>query len=228
MESRWGVNVRVQDLPSRPNSTIRCPNNFLTRWSSENDKQQIVVVFTKMGSTFDGQLIVWTKIKSNGIFPDDAMLDEMMASLIQAGCEEIESPERRWGAPRKKSANDLSHIFGASVPIMIMHIYANKEERIINSLLRLKAYRRKFGHEIMVSSYVPLVNIIRKPAENVAKVTTVNALDKESEVNTPHFDIVAKPNEIQAHSLFLAGQRDWVEPTRFNVNPLHFTVGLNN
>lgn len=88
MERRWGVNVVTEDFPKHSNSHGSDPNNFLTRWSSVDGKQQIVVIFTKLASTFDGRPVVWTKVKSNGQLPQGEMLKEVMSSLLRAGLSE--------------------------------------------------------------------------------------------------------------------------------------------
>lgn len=86
------------------------------------------------------------------------MLKEVLASLLAAGCEEISSPERRWGVPLNKlnTANDLSHIFGGPVPVM--HIHLNNEPAILAALLQMGVMYRKFGHYTMLSGVMNLKN----------------------------------------------------------------------
>ena len=208
MKPRWGVQVVKEDLPSRENIFDICPNNFLTRWSSEDGKQQIAVIFSRSASTFDGHPVVWTKIKSNGNLPHREMLKEVMASLISAGREEISSPNRRWGVPRDKliTGDDLSRIFGGPVPVM--HVHMNNEPEILEILLRMEAIYRTFGDRTMVSGVMRLKNMQnpevvlgQKPPE----ATQIDGIDPERDANKPYFDVVSEPKK---HSgLFLVPKR---------------------
>lgn len=82
MRKRWLASVETMALPSDRLGLRLSHNNFLTRWSSSDGKQQVAVIYTKMASTFNGQPVVWTKIKSNGNLPKGEMLKEVMGCLL--------------------------------------------------------------------------------------------------------------------------------------------------
>jgi hypothetical protein len=188
MQRRWKVPVETLALPADALGIALNTNNFLTRWSSDDDKQQIAVIFTKMASTFDGEPVVWTKIKSNGNLPKDEILNDVMASLIAAGCAEIS--DRQWGSPRIRPANDLSAIFGGPVPVM--HIHLNNERQILKSLLRMDAAYRKFGEYTMLSGLMRLKNVPNQElifGHKLPDATQVDGIDPKQDANKPYFDI---------------------------------------
>ncbi len=195
MERRWGVNVVTEDFPKHTNGQGSDANNFLTRWSSKDGEQQIVVIFTKLASTFDGRPVVWTKVKSNGDLPQGEMLKEVMASLLRAGCMEMSSPERKWGLARKFWSNDVSDIFHGPVPQM--HIHTNMEPEVVDALLKMGADYRKFGHHTMLSGIIRLQNMTDPETiigQKIPAATEVHAINQKSEVNGPYFSVV---DEIQ-------------------------------
>jgi len=196
LKPRWGVVVEKEDLPTREDSLEICPNNFLTRWSSEDGKQQIVMTFRRSASTFEGQPVVWVKIKSNGNLPEGEMLKEVLASLLAAGCEEISSPERRWGIPLNmlNTVNDLSHIFGGPVPVM--HIHLNNEPTILAALLQMGLMHRKFGHYTMLSG---VMNLKEAPHQEIMfgkklpDATQVHGLNPMRSDSSPFFYLAPRP-----------------------------------
>lgn len=197
MERRWGVDDKVitEDLPKYANGLGKNPNSFLTRWSSEDGKQQIVVIFTKLASTFDGRPVVWTKVKSNGNLPDNEMLKEVMTSLLRAGCQEMSSPERKWGLLRKDWAKSLSNIFHGPVPQL--HIHANMEPEIVDALLQMKVKYRKFGHHTMLSGIMRLRNILNSKSvigHEIPSATEIQSISREKEIHKPYSHVV---DEIQ-------------------------------
>lgn len=195
MKRRWGVSIETQALPADALGIKLCPNNFITRWSSNDGKQQIVVIYTKMASTFDGQPVVWTKIKSNGSLPDSEMVKEVLASLLSAGSDEISN--RGWGSPRTKLANDLSHVFGSPVPVM--HIHTSREQKVIDALLQMKADYRRFGNHTMLSGVMDLRNV-RSPkamfGQSLPEATRINGIDPERDAHRPYFGFESGPMDL--------------------------------
>lgn len=150
------------------------------------------MTYTKLPSILDGQMVVWTKIKSNGELPEGEMLKEVLSSLLSTGSKE--TSERQWGIPRNSSDNDLSHVFGGPVPVM--HIHANNEPAIVKVLLEMEATHRKYGHGNMLSGVMNLKNV-RDPlailGQKVPEATLVKAIDLGDAANEPYFDILSVP-----------------------------------
>jgi len=204
MQRRWRVPVETLALPADALGIKFNANNFLTRWSSNDGKQQIAVIFTKMASTFDGEPVVWTKIKSNGNLPKGEVLNDVMASLLAAGCAEISS--RLWGSKKIKRNDDLSRIWGYDGPVPILHIHLNNERQILESLLRMKAEYRKFGEHTMLSGVMNLKNISNQElifGHKLPEATQVNGIDPVRDANKPYFDVVPEKakSEIEWFSL---------------------------
>ena len=195
MRRRWGVDVKTQALPADHLGLIPCSNNFLTRWSSDDGKQQIAVTFTKLPSVLDNQTVVWTKIKSNGTLPDEGLLKEVLASLLKAGSKEISSPERKWGMPRNELTRGKDLIGRAlGWPVPVMHIHANNEPAIVQALLEMEAERRKYGHGNMVSGVINPRNVPDQVAafgQKIPEATLVKGIDLGEAANEPCFDIAS-------------------------------------
>jgi len=192
MQKRWGVNnVIKEDLSGDALGLTKDPNSFLTHWSSEDGKQQIVVVFKKMASTFNGQPVVWARLQSHGRILDAEMRKEIETSLFRTAYEEMASPERLWGIPRGTPINPLNHEFGAPVPIL--HLHMNNEPEIMQDLLEMGWQYRKFGPGNMVSGHMPYSNI-RNQVETlgliVPKATKVKAFSTSQEYDGPYHSVV--------------------------------------
>ena len=204
MRRRWGVDVKTQALPADALGINHCPNNFLTRWSSEDGKQQIAVTYTKLPSVLDNQTVVWTKIKSNGNLPDAMMLKEVLASLLKAGSKEISSPERKWGIPRNELTRSKD-LIGRTIgwPTPVMHIHANNEPEIVQTLLEMEAERRKYGHGSMVSGVINPRNVPDQVAafgQKIPEATLVRGIDLGEAANGPCFDLGPKIPIGQVHT----------------------------
>ena len=112
---------------------------------------------------------------------------------MSAGCEEIASPQRRWGVPRSRLMvpDDISRVFGGTVPVM--HIHANNEPQIVKALVEMQAAHRKFGHGNMVSGAMNLNNMPDPVAilgRQVPEATVVTGIDMGQAANEPYFDVV--------------------------------------
>lgn len=196
---RLRVPVETESLPSHTNGLGLCTNNFLTRWHSEDNKQQVMVVYTKMASTFDGQPVVWTKIKSNGNLPRKEILTQVLSSLLSAGSSEISN--RKWGTPRNLIIEGRGQGFYALSPAPVMHIHLNNEKEILDSLLHIGAAYRKFGNHTMLSG---IINPRKAPdhiaifGQKLPEATQVRSVDPECIYEAPCFDVA--PQEEKLHS----------------------------
>ncbi|TLU87609.1 MAG: hypothetical protein FDX21_01940 [Chlorobium sp.] len=164
------------------------PNIFLTCWSDENEKQQIVASFTHGISSFTGNPIVRVQITSNSNLPDRVLLQRCLASLLAAGQQEIQV--RQWGTSKEKivttepvapqnliQKKDNAELnagptkmfipkIGAagSTPLiegsaLIMRIHAIKEPEIVATLKTMGASIRMLGKHQMLPAVLNFKNI---------------------------------------------------------------------
>jgi hypothetical protein len=95
MKGKWKVHTITEGITpvgqSEPN-----PDIFCVRWSSLDGKQQLCASFTNGISSFTGDAVTRVQLTSNGNLPHEMMLQCVLASLLEAGQEEICA--RRWGA----------------------------------------------------------------------------------------------------------------------------------
>lgn len=192
---KWWIDVNTQALPSHADNQRLCPNNFVTRWASEDGKQQIALVNTLIRSTFNADRIAWTKIKSNGSLPKGDQLKEVLSSLLVASREEM--ADRKWGVPKgllnATGRDRLLHALGGVVPV---RLHLNKEPEIADALLQLNAEQRTFGDKPMLSGVTSLKNVPNAQAvfgQPLPEATKVTGIDPVSEARKPMFDLVSEP-----------------------------------
>lgn len=199
MRGRWLAHVETQALPSHMNALEICPNNFVTRWSSSDGKQQIAVIFTKMASTFSGHPVVWTKIRSNGNLPKREMLQEVMGRLLATGHHEIS--DRKWGVPRDMQTDIANLSYALGQPVPVLHIHADKEPKIITALLDMGVTHRKFGHHTMLSGVIDVRNVRDQEAvfgQKLPTATTIQGIDPKQNMHRPQFEFAPRANALKA------------------------------
>lgn len=106
LQKKWWIDVDTLELPSDPSGNRFCPNNFATRWSSKDGKQQIIMIDTLKYSTFTAVPTVWTKIKSNGVLPSDDQLADILETMLVASREKMADRDRLWGVVRNNPGSD--------------------------------------------------------------------------------------------------------------------------
>jgi len=130
MQDKWKLPVTTEEI-ALPQSPQPYPNIFLTRWSGEGGKQQIVASFTNGISTFTGEPVTRVQFTSNGVLPDSGVLHCALASLLAAGQEEIQ--QRRWGSTHeaKLPASPLIPLHGTNQEIYAALIAASQSEMLL-------------------------------------------------------------------------------------------------
>ncbi len=125
MKDKWKLPVEIKDVPHGEGAY---PNVFLAQGSGEDGKQQIVASFTNGISTFTGEPVTRVQITGNGNLPNPGMLQNVLASLLVAGQEEIQ--ERQWGTGRevKLPQSPVIPILGSSKEIYAALIAASQNE----------------------------------------------------------------------------------------------------
>lgn len=83
--SHIGVKVDIEYPHGKDNFFARDENSFIAHWVSEDQKQQISIVFTKIPATSDPEPVVWTRVTSNGNPPDEKTLNLVLLSMLKAG-----------------------------------------------------------------------------------------------------------------------------------------------
>jgi len=196
LEKKWWLDIRTRALPAHGDTQRLCPNNFVTRWSSDDGKQQIALVNTLIRSTFNAERVAWTKIKSNGNLPKGDQLKQILASLLIASREEM--ADRKWGvsALPNTGRDRILHALGGTVPV---RIHLNKEPEIAQALLAMQAEQRTFGHKPMLSGLTSLKNVPDPQAvfgQVLPVATQVKAVDPVAEANKPCFDLLSTPKSL--------------------------------
>jgi hypothetical protein len=193
MQPKFGVDVETLHLPRSRHSKKPCPNNFAVRWSSADDGQEIVGIYTRTVSTFTGEPIVRLQLTSNGNLPDGDMLKEVMASMLSAGRAEIST--RGWGLPIGEPVPAL----GGSIPVIRIH--ASQEPEIVQALIKMGAEDRKCGAKTMVAAVMGTETIPdqkEKFGQTLPEVTKVDGVDPVSEAQKPYFGFMKTPSEMLA------------------------------
>ena len=97
MKDKWHLPVDTSVIVTDKGDIY--PNIFLTQWSGEGNKQQVVGSFTNGISTFTGDPVTRVQFTSNGNLPNNVVLQSALASILSAGQEEIEA--RGWGSAKE-------------------------------------------------------------------------------------------------------------------------------
>jgi hypothetical protein len=220
--NRW-IDVNTEALPADASGLYLSSNNLATRWSSEDGKQQIVMIDTLKYSTFNGVASVWTKIKSNGNLPNDEQLQEILASMLIASRDRMD--DLKWGVPRAlKSILNCPIIPADAVPDRNIHL--NKEARIAEALQKIKATPRIFGCMPMLSGVTSIKNMPNQHeifGQQLPEATRVNAIDPVSEFQKPIFDFVSK-QPIDFIGEGFSPTRPFVQPDNDNASCLGIAV----
>jgi len=208
MDKRWGVNnVRKEDLPRKRRRKASCLNNFKVTWSSDDDKQEIVAIFTRTVSTFTGNPVVRLQLASNGNLPDSIMLKEVLATMMKAGNAEIN--ERGWGLPVGTSVSE----FGGPIPVIRIH--AEDDPEIVQALSEMGAEDRKCGDKLMVATAIHTDKIPNQEkifGQELPKASPVNVIDQSEDKYKPCFNIVSEASETFAEDI-VASKADTSIPT---------------
>lgn len=132
MKNRWKLPVETECLKKDGQDQSMLPYVFITSWASADKKQQIAASFTEGISTFTGDPIVRVQITSNGNLPYGEIMKDVIASLIEAGHEEIAN--RGWGRENTNARKIIDPITGRPISSKqngkcpIIPITASKEE----------------------------------------------------------------------------------------------------
>jgi hypothetical protein len=128
MKDKWKLPVEIKDIPYGNGSY---PNILLAQWSGEGGKQQIVASFTNGISTFTGDPVTRVQITSNGNLPNPIMLQNVLASLLDAGQDVIHA--RQWGTPKeaKLQQSPAIPLLGSSQEIYAA-LMAESQKEILN------------------------------------------------------------------------------------------------
>jgi hypothetical protein len=168
-------------------------NSIIAHWVSEDRTQQISMVFTKIPATSDPEPVVWTRVTSNGNLPDENTLNLVLRSLLKAGINEIESPNRLWMIPSgDEKSLEFYKAFGGVCPTLHLHVFKNN--RIIDALKKI-GEPRYFGDALMISGQIDYAVVIAKNGEKTYEPTTVQCNGADA-INDPIFDFMATPSEI--------------------------------
>ncbi|MGB4056709.1 MAG: hypothetical protein WBK77_01345 [Alphaproteobacteria bacterium] len=184
MQDKWKLPVEIKDIPAGKETY---PNIFLAQWSAEGGKQQIVASFTNGISTFTGDPVTRVQITSNGSLPNPGTLQNVLASLLAAGQDEVQA--RQWGTSKEKlpqspaipllgssreiyaalitaSQNELlspiigatpRHVWNSKPPLMRIH--ALKEPEINTALKAMDAQTRILGTHPMLPAVIDFKNM---------------------------------------------------------------------
>ena len=186
MKDKWRLPVDIAAIATDKSDLY--PNIFLTQWSGEGSKQQIVASFTNGISTFTGDPVTRVQFTSNGNLPNSGVLQSVLASLLATGQEEIET--RGWGSTKEQhiqspiisdgvsrqeiyaallsSSQDemlVRKIGAAHHPRIwndeapIMRIHALKEPAIASALSAMDAQTRMLGSHPMLPVVMDFKNV---------------------------------------------------------------------
>ncbi len=176
------------------------PNIFVTCWSDEKEKQQIMASYTHGISSFSCNPVVRVQITSNGNLPDRVLLQKCLASLLAAGQQEIQV--RQWGTRKEKKITTRPDALQTLMPkkkiedlntgetktfipqigtsgqtglfkqtTPIMRIHAIKEPEIVSTLITMGASIRMLGAHQMLPAVLNFNNIPKH-------VLTINSFEK--------------------------------------------------
>lgn len=213
IRDKWAMPVELLTVPSAEGNID--PNNFLMRWSDRNGRQKIHAGFTWGASTFKGTSVTQSQIISNGVLPEQPIVECVLASMLKAANKEIQ--ERCWGRVDHKSPHVSCHpvpvignvqqILGGlpeakndelfapppSVAEKVfgvkpppMHIHALNEPEIVAGLQSLGVGKRILGHSPSQTASLDLV----KASETKYPVRPLKLIGSEA-VNDPIFSLVA-------------------------------------
>ncbi|MFY9288608.1 MAG: hypothetical protein WAO98_08930 [Alphaproteobacteria bacterium] len=183
IHDRWKVDVKIEALTDN-NTSSPLDHVFAVNWASPDDKQKIVASFTRGISTFTGDVVTRVQFTSNGSLPQEAVMKDVLASMLEAGQKEI--GKRQWGE-KVQAANDGT--FEPAYIAPVMRIHAFEEPAIVSALKDLKAATRSLGPHPMLPLIVdfkttPEEKLAFKPKE-AASHDAVRPMDIS---NRPYFN----------------------------------------
>ena len=174
MKDKWRLPVDTSVIDTGKGDSY--PNIFLTQWSGEGNKQQIVASFTNGISTFTGDPVTRVQFTSNGNLPNNGVLQSALASLLSAGQEEIVA--RGWGSTKEQ------HIQSPIIPdgVSRQEIYAallssSQDEMLVRKIGAI--HRPRIWHD---EAPIMRIHALKEPAIS----TALSAMGAQTRMLGPH------------------------------------------